>query len=58
MTEKKEENCQTQGGCGCCSGVKQLIIGLLLGALIFAFGYFVARGGCPFGSKICPLMQR
>lgn len=56
--QKKDESCST--GCGCCAGTRKLIVGLLLGALIFMTGFIFGKGYCPFGSgqKMCPVMQR
>ncbi len=54
MTEqKKDENC-----CSGCTGVKKLIVGLILGVLIFVAGYYFAKGQCPFSQRFCPLIQR
>ncbi len=44
--EKKEGSCCSSDGCSCCKGTK-LIIGLLLGAFIFAAGMWFAKSHCP-----------
>jgi hypothetical protein len=56
--EKKEECCSSSKacGCGCCKGVK-LLVGLLLGAFIFASGMWFARAHCHChmgDGKYCP----
>jgi hypothetical protein len=53
--EKKEGCCGTTPGAGqCCSG-KKLLIGLLVGALIFVAGMLFAKT-CPLGgAKMCPI---
>ncbi|MEI7998988.1 MAG: hypothetical protein WCH62_05735 [Candidatus Omnitrophota bacterium] len=59
--EKKENSCATTGsGCSsCCGKIKILIVGLILGALIFMTGYIIGKGACPFsGQKTCSMMQR
>ncbi len=51
--EKKEESCSSsKGGC-CCKGTK-LIIGLLIGAFIFAAGMWFAKSHCYAGHGFCP----
>ncbi len=56
--EKKEGCCGTHGSSGpCCSG-KKLLIGLLVGALIFAAGMLFAKT-CPLGgAKMCPMSTK
>jgi hypothetical protein len=51
--EKKAENCSPSQGCGCCKGVK-LLIGLLMGAFIFAAGMWFAKSHCHMSSNFCP----
>ncbi len=57
MSEEKKEGsgCSSQG-CGCCKGVK-LVVGILLGAFIFAAGMWFARThyNCHVGGgNFCP----
>ncbi len=47
--EKKDGSCSTKG-CGCCSGSK-LLVGLLVGALVFAAGMWFAKANCLSGKK-------
>lgn len=52
--EKKEDGCCTPKGCNCGSGVK-LLIGLLIGAFIFAAGMWFAKSSCCHsGHNFCP----
>jgi len=54
--EKKEGSSCSTGGCGCCKGAK-LIVGLLLGAFIFASGMWFAKAHCHShmgGGNYCP----
>ena len=51
--EKKEGSCCTSQGCSCCSCSK-LLIGLLLGAFIFAAGMWFAKAHCHPGGNFCP----
>ena len=53
--EKKDEKncCQTKS---CCGGTK-LLIGVLLGVLIFGAGFWFAKANCPGGMKMCPINQ-
>ncbi len=57
MSEEKKEGdcCGTSGHSSgaCCSG-KKLVVGLLVGALIFAAGMWFAKA-CPLAGKICPM---
>ena len=56
MSEEKKEGscCSSGGGCGCCSGIK-LIVGLIIGAFIFAAGAWFAKSHCHMGGdKFCP----
>jgi len=52
MEEKKDSCCSTSSGC---CGMKKLIVGLLIGAFIFAAGIWYAKSNCPMVSKICPM---
>ena len=56
--EKKEESCCSSKGCGCgCGKGFKLIIGLLLGAFIFASGMWFAKSHCHChmgGGNFCP----
>ena len=57
--EKKEESCCSSGGCGCCKGTK-FLVGLIIGAFIFAAGAWFAKSHCHChgymgGEKICPV---
>ena len=55
--EKKEGSCCSSGaGCGCCKGVK-LLVGILMGAFIFAAGMWFAKAHCHChmgGGNFCP----
>ena len=54
--EKKEESCCSSGGCGCCKGAK-FLVGLIIGAFIFASGMWFAQSRCYChmgGGKFCP----
>lgn len=54
--EKKEGGCCSSGGGSCCKGVK-LVVGLLLGAFIFAAGMWFAKAHCHChlgGGNYCP----
>ena len=56
--EKKEESCCSSKGCGCCKGTK-VLVGLLLGAFIFASGMWFAQAHChrhgyTGDDKFCP----
>ncbi len=51
--EKKEGSCCSSKGCGCCSGAK-LVVGLLIGAFIFAAGMWFAKSHCSMGHNFCP----
>ena len=51
--EKKEGSCCSSGGCGCCKGIK-LLVGLLIGAFIFAAGMWFAKAHCGMGHSFCP----
>jgi hypothetical protein len=56
MTEEKKDgkSCGS-GGCGCCP-VTKVIVGLLLGAFIFAAGMWFAKSHCHAGSPgFCPI---
>ncbi len=57
MTEEKKEGsgCSSSKGCGCCSGAK-IIVGLLIGAFIFASGMWFAKSHCHGGAEhqFCP----
>jgi hypothetical protein len=56
MTEEKKEGSCSSKGCGCCSGAK-LLVGLLLGAFIFASGMWFAKSHCHChmgGGNFCP----
>ena len=53
--DKKEGCCGTSGSSsGSCCGGKKLLIGLLVGALIFVAGMLFAKA-CPLAKSICPL---
>ena len=55
--EKKEGSCCSSGGCCCCKGAL-LIVGLLIGAFIFAAGTWFAKSHCHGymgGDKFCPI---
>ena len=52
MEEKKDSCCSTPSGC---CGMKKLIVGLLIGAFIFAAGMWYAKSHCPMSGKICPM---
>ena len=53
--EKKEEGCCSSKGSKCCSGVK-VLVGLLIGAFIFAAGMWFAKSHCCHqgGGSFCP----
>jgi len=51
--EKKEASSCSSKGCGCCAGTK-FIVGLLLGAFIFAAGMWFAKSHCHAGAQFCP----
>ena len=52
--EKKEGSCCSSGGCGCGKGIK-LLVGLLMGAFIFASGMWFAKAHCHMGGgNFCP----
>ena len=54
--EKKEGSCCSGSGCGCCAGAKKLVVGLLIGALLFASGVWFANAKCwKGGAKMCPM---
>ena len=60
---KKEECCgsDSKKSCGCCGGMKKIILGAIVFLFIFFCGYVVGKGYCPFSScsgKICPIPQR
>ena len=55
--EKKEGSCCSSGGGCCCKGAL-LIVGLLMGAFIFAAGTWFAKSHChpPMGGdRFCPI---
>ncbi len=53
--EKKEGECCTPKGAGCC-GPKKMIFMILLGILIFVSGMLFAKTQCPMSSgAMCPL---
>jgi hypothetical protein len=52
--EKKEGSCCSSGGHGCCPCLK-LVIGVLLGAFIFAAGIWFAKAHCHMDGKFCPM---
>jgi len=52
MEEKKDSCCSTSSGC---CGIKKVIVGLLIGAFIFAAGMWYAKSHCPMSGKICPM---
>ena len=53
MEEKKDNCCSTSSGC---CGVKKMLVGLLIGAFIFAAGMWYAKSHCSYGSgKMCPI---
>jgi hypothetical protein len=52
MEEKKDSCCSTSSGC---CGMKKFIVGLLIGAFIFAAGMWYANSHCPMSGKICPM---
>jgi len=51
--EKKEGSCCSSGGCGCCKGVKLLVV-LLIGAFIFAAGMWFAKSHYYGYHNFCP----
>ena len=51
--EQKEGSCCISHGGGCCSGMK-LLVGLLLGAFIFAAGMWFGKCHCHMGDNFCP----
>ncbi len=53
--EKKDACCSTGSSCGCCSGAKKLVVGMLLGVLIFATGMWFAKAKCMTGKGVCPM---
>lgn len=61
MSEEKkdhQEGCCTPKGSGCgCNGPKQLLFGIVIGALIFAAGMMFAKSNCYKGGmgKMCPI---
>ncbi len=60
---KKEECCggETKKNCGCCCGIKKLVLGVLLVLFIFFCGYVTGKGYCPFSScstKMCPITKQ
>ena len=53
MEEKKDNCCSTSSGC---CGVKKMLVGLLIGAFIFAAGMWYAKSSCHMGgAKMCPM---
>ena len=58
MSEEKkaEGSCCSSQGCGCCSGVKLLLV-LVVGAFIFAAGIWFAKSQCHPGGNFCPFSQ-
>ena len=53
MEENKKGECCSSHSC--CGGVKKLLVGLLIGAFIFAAGMWYAKANCSMGGKICPI---
>ena len=53
--EKKDGCCGTHGSSGACCAGKKLLVGLLVGALIFAAGIWFAKAQCPMSQKMCPM---
>ena len=53
--EKKEGNCCSSQGYGCCSGAK-LLAALVIGAFIFAAGMWFAKSHCHYNASgnFCP----
>jgi hypothetical protein len=55
MTEEKKEGSScSSSGCGCCKGVKLLVM-LLVAAFIFAAGMWFAKAHCGSYHSFCPL---
>ncbi len=52
MEEKKDSCCLPSSGC---CGMKKVIVGLLIGAFIFAAGMWYAKAHCSMPGKICPM---
>ncbi len=64
MSEEHKDGCcgpKASGcGCGCGGGGKKFVIGLLIGAFIFASGMWFAKSSCSGyksadGGKMCPM---
>jgi hypothetical protein len=57
--EKKEGECCSSKGCGSCCFTK-LLIGMLIGAFIFASGMWFAKASCHschMGYNYCPFIK-
>jgi hypothetical protein len=61
MNEQKKDECCSPSG-SCCGGAKKLIVGIILGLVIFTCGYLMGKGGlCSMGSSqktMCPITQK
>jgi hypothetical protein len=57
--DKKEGCCGGSDKSGCC-GVKKIIVGVVLAALLFTCGYIFGKGGCPFSGmcQTCPMTKK
>ena len=54
--EAKKESCCNENK-HCCCKCKKLIVSILLGLLLFGFGYCLGKKGyCPM--NVCPLSQQ
>ena len=49
--EKKEESCCSSKGCSCCPCTK-FLVGLIIGAFIFAAGAWFAKSHCHMGGDM------
>lgn len=61
MSDDKKEGCcggnsteKSKSGCGCCCGVKKLIVTLLVLGVVFAAGMWFAKA-CPLSKGMCPM---
>ena len=56
MEEKKDSCCSTGSSGSGCRGIKKMLVGLLIGAFIFAAGMWYAKSSCHMGgAKMCPM---